>query len=646
MTVRAAPWWLGWVLAAALMSLFVGERVLSAFGYARALFSGIGVLTVLTCVAWRARSWRAATGDARRVQGRLLVAYAGVALALAGHLVSSEDGMRWLGIAFADEEARSRFRVVLQVLWTTLLAVSLLPALGAQLALGRPRGARGSLEGVEAFRMLETARAGLVVALAGAALLVLGYVVSVRDKTLDLSYFKTATPGPATEAMVAGLEAPLRVLLFFPDVNPVKDEVLRYFRALADATGHVRIEEHDRLASPSLAQEHQIVFDGTIVLLGPDQNGRLEPGSTMAEARMLLRALDREFQRALMPILRNRRMVYLTTGHGELNDTIGAVGARPLGSVSAFRQMMYLLGYEAIDLGLAGGLGSQVPDNAAAVAVLGPRRPFLNEEMDALVRYVESGGGLLIALDPNSDFAMEPLEAALGVRYVGVPLANDEQHLRQRGDASDRRLIITNRFSSHEAVTTLARAGPSAGVLFVGPGYLEAIEAGPAPIFLVRALPSTFADATLDFRFDEDTETRDSYPLVAAVEASMTPPGPAADSAVEAGPDNDAAGASPGDAPEATVPGRALVYASTSPFTDAVLASLGSNAALVADGVRWLAREEEISGPTETEEDVPIVHTQQENVIWFYSIILGAPTLVLLGGMFGVYHRRRRRPET
>ena len=87
----------------------------------------------------------------------------------------------------------------------------------------------------------------------------------------------------------------------------------------------------------------------------------------------------------------------------------------------------------------------------------------------------------------------------------------------------------------------------------------------------------------------------------------------------------------------------ALVFASSSPFSEAVLTSLGNNAALVADGVRWLAREEELAGPVETEEDVPIVHTQEENVIWFHTTILGAPTLVLAFGLVGVYRRRRRR---
>ena len=59
--------------------------------------------------------------------------------------------------------------------------------------------------------------------------------------------------------------------------------------------------------------------------------------------------------------------------------------------------------------------------------------------------------------------------------------------------------------------------------------------------------------------------------------------------------------------------------------------------------MRWLAREEGFAGAVETEEDVPIVHTQQQNVIWFHATILGAPALVLAIGLMSV--RRRRKPK-
>jgi hypothetical protein len=139
---------------------------------------------------------------------------------------------------------------------------------------------------------------------------------------------------------------------------------------------------------------------------------------------------------------------------------------------------------------------------------------------------------------------------------------------------------------------------------------------------VVRSLTSTFADASADYRFDDGDEVQEAYPLVAAIDAAPAP----GDSASPAAPST-----------------RALVYASSSPFTEAVLVSLATNAALVSDGVRWLAREEGIAGAVETEEDVPIVHTQQQNVIWFHATILGAPALMLTIGLVSV--RRRRKPQ-
>ena len=640
---RSAPWWLGWLLVGGLVSIFLGERVLESVAIARAVLSGVGALVVLGCTVWRALSWRAAVGAARRVEGFLLVACAGCVLALIGYLLSSEDGMRWLSIDFADEEARSRYSVILQVLWTTVLAVSLLPVLGAQLALGQHRHARGEATGVEAFRVVETATGGLVVGLAGAFLFVLGYVASQRDETLDVSYFKTASPGGATVGMVSSLEEPLRVLLFFPDANEIEDEVLRYLRDLADATGRVRIEEHDRFASPRLAEQYQVREDGVMVFVHGDQSELFTVGTEWVAARTRLRALDRNVQRTLFPLLRGRQTVYWTTGHGELNDASSTASRADtlLGRVEAFRELLMLLTYVPRDLGLTGGLGAEVPADAAMVMVLGPRRPFLEEELAALDRYLARGGSLLLALDPGTEFWLGPLEKRLGVRYVPVPLADDQQHLRQQGQLSDRRLIVTNRFSSHEAVTTLARAGVTTGILLVGPGHLQAVDSANAPLFVVRSAATTFEDRSGDFQLDEDTEERDTYNLVAAVERGA--PG-VEDGAMAPAQGDGAVGSDAGDGSAASdQPMRALVYASSSAFTDAVLVSLAPNAALVADGVKWLGREEALAGSTESEKDVPIVHTQVEDVAWFYATILGAPILVLGSGLFGVYRRRHRR---
>jgi len=635
--VSAAPWWLTWIVACGLAALFVGERMLGGPGIVRGAVSGLGALVLLVSIWWRFLSWLAATGEGKRVEGMLLACYVASLIAVVGFVVSSSDGMRLLGIEFAEPAAERRYETALQVLSSILLAAALFPALGAQWALSAHRHAGPAAMQVESQRVHETAGAALAIALAGAALMLAGYVASEWDKTADLSYFKTASPGSGAEEMARNMSEPLRVLLFFPAVNEVKDEVMGYFRALSDATGNVVLEQHDRMVSASLAREYNVATDGAIVLLRGERSERIDFPSQIRNARARLRSLDREIQEHLWRLARDQRTAYLTVGHGEFNDPASNEGteADPLRSVDLLQQGLGVLNYQVENLGLQQGLGQAIPDDAAMVLVLGPRSPFLAEELETLDRYLAAGGAALFALDPDSDFRLGPLEQRLGVQYNSVPLANDRQYVRRRGNVSDRQLIITDQFTAHEAVTTLSRTRVGSGILLLGAGYLESTDSGGArPRFVVRSLPTTYADLNGNYEFDSETEVRRSYNLVAAIEGSQSEQGRAGER-TSGMPGNDDAGAPSGsgqDSAEGSPGMRALVYADAGMFSDAVLSSIGLNTALLADGIRWLGGEEDFGGEIASEEDIPIVHTRAQDVTWFYATILGAPLLVLAAG--------------
>lgn len=611
---RQAPGWLTWMLAGGLALVFLGERILAGAPAARLIATGAGVLLVLASAAWRLASWRRAraTGSAEEasVEAQLALAHAGCILALILYFLSTDAGISLLRLDFASDTARGHYRTALQVLWTTLAAISLLPALLGGLASGaRRRAASGEL--LETARAGEAFNAGLVVALAGVLLFVVGFVAARQDRWVDLGYFRTSGPGTATTALVRSFHEPLRVLLFFPDASPVKREVEDYFHALARSGARLQIEEHDRLADPAATRRFSVRDDGTVLLMAGARNERLVLPVDMAQARGQLRTLDREVQTRLMQMVRGARVVYLTDGHGELNDTTPdpTMMQKGLGGVNALRSLLSFLNYDVKDLGLSTGLGRDVPSDAAMVLVLGPRRSFLPEELSALDRYLARGGSVLLALQPRSDFRLGPLQQMLGVRFDGLPLADDQQYVRRRGDLSDRGLLITDRFSSHLAVRTASLGGPGSAALFPDPGRLELVDTTAVhPTVLVRTLPSAFLDRNGDYRADGAKETRGAYDLAVAVQR---------DSA------------------------RALVYADAEMFTDAVLSSLRTNASLAADGIRWLGREEKLSGTTVSEEDVPIEHTRAQDVGWFYSIILGAPALVLAFGLLIVRRRRR-----
>lgn len=604
-----------WGLVAGLAAVFIGERVVGHLPAARLACSAAGAGAVLAMTLWRALALARSRGPARRVETVLLAASAGCALALGLYF-------------FAELElppTSDRARTALTVAWLIILAASLLP-----LAIAQMTAARGSDEGVEEARVRDAAVSGLTIALAASFLFVLGYIVSERDAKIDVSYFRTSSPGTATEKMVQGLGEPLRVLFFFPEVNDVKSEVAGYFEELARRTGKVTIESHDRLVAPKLAKQYQVTRDGTVVLVKGKQSETIFLDTKLQSARTSLRTFDAEVQKALMKVARGARVAYLTTGHGEMNEVTGAE-AEPMGTAQLVRELLTVLNYRVSDLGLKSGLASDVPDDAALVLVLGPKKPLLDEELAALDRYLARGGDLFLAVDASGEMKLGPLEQRLGVRFDATPLADDRAHLRQRNNASDNHLLITDQFSSHASVTTLSRSRAGAGLVAPDSGSLVDVDLKAIPedkrpkhTYVVRSLPSTFADKNGNHLSDPD-EARASFNLVAAVEGSG-PPEPA-----------------PGKDKPAERPMRAFVLAAPGMVSDLLVANVVLNGALLGDGVKWLGGEEQLAGETVSEKDVPIEHTKSADVAWFYGTIVGAPLLVLGGGLTLTTRRRRRK---
>ncbi len=605
-------------MAGSLVAVLVGHRVFPDLLAARLTLVLGGLALALAVAARSGLRWRAsASGLERRVAGGLALAQVGCAVALLGFLAGTEDGVRLLGIDLAPL-AELRLRRGLLVGSATLLAASLTPALAAWWAVRSHGGTGEGARRVAAIRVLDVSTSWLSTALAGAFLMIGGYVASAHDRTLDASYFKTSSPGSAVQELVATLRSPLRVLLFFPEVDPVKDELTGYFRALAGATGNVDVEAYDRLAQPGAAAEHDVTEDGTVILLHEDRRERFGVPTDLSAARRTLRVVDEVVQRTLLALRRERIVAYLTVGHGELADPLRSGSGPTSGpTLQVLRGLLDGLGYEVRDLGQRTGLLDRVPQDAATLLVIGPERPFHPSELRVVEEYLAGGGSLLLALDPESAFELGSLRERLGVDFRPVPLADEQRYIRQRGGPSDRRLIVTSRFAAHPSVATGRRGGVGSGILLAGAGHLVEVEgaAGVRTQVVIESMPSTFADVDGDYRFDPERDLRGGFGLAVAVEGE--------------------AGAGP--------PMRGIVYADADLFSDAVLGSLGMNAAVVADAVRWLGREERFAGEVVSEADVPIVHTNAENVAWFYAIILGAPGIVLGIGFARLVRPRKAR---
>lgn len=643
----ASPWWASLAFGVGLLFFFLGERFFGHLSGARFVLTGIGVVLIVGVTAARLWAMLGSLGARRRVERTLVLTHAGTLLALVLYVLTTESMLLKLGLT---DTAATHFSGAVTVLYLAVLVASNVPLLIAELSLGTALrtqfdvGRKGGDEdaGVEYFRVRELGWSGLSVGLALSFLMVTCQVANERNVQRDVSYFKTASPGESTRKMVASTSDPIKVLLFFPESNDVKDQVKGYFQALASSTGRISVEVHDRLADAELAAKYKAVKDGTIVIVrgtgDKEKSQTLDVDPDIAKARnstSKLRTLDREVNSALIKVLRDKRKVYLLTGHGEINDPDSLpadLKARlPQRGTSVFKRRLADLNYEVKNLGLL-DLAKNVPDDATVVVALAPSIPLQPAEWASLERYLDRGGHLLYALDPANGNGLGPLEGKLSVKFLPGHLTDEVNLLPVRRTFSDRRTVLTNQFSSHASTTALSRTTDrplifnDAGALDDAPFNGDVLVA-PRKTFTVRSMDTSYLDLNDNFSFDgggSTPEKKQRWNLAAALETNKHG-------------DKDGY--------------RALVYADVDLFADVIARDqLGrtvmlmwsdSGGGVVDDAIRWLGGEEMFSGEVVSEDDKPIQHTKNQDVVWFMLTIIGFPIIVLALGLLGTTRRRR-----
>ncbi|HXU72655.1 MAG TPA: DUF4350 domain-containing protein [Polyangia bacterium] len=588
---------------------FIGERIVGA-GSARAL-TGVGVLCIGVAIAVRAARSKRAASDRRAAERMLIALYAVGAFAVALYLAQSDLSSTVFGKPL--EKDWPKLATVLAALWPAIWIFSALPIVMCEFSYATvTRSPR-----LEIARIRDAVWSGVGMAGAIVFAFAIAYVGADRDKKVDLSYFRTAKPGEATRKIVATMDQPITVSMFFPPANEVKEEVAGYFDDLKKESKLLTVNSYDRDVDPQKAKELGVTGNGIVVVARGAHKESMSVGLELEGARAQLRNLDRDVQTRLLKVARPPRIAYFVTGHGERTfDPTGETDKR--GTIREMREILQQQGYTVRQLGAAEGLASDVPQDASVVLMVGPTKPLLPEEVASLDRYFQRGGRLFIALDPESGDEHELLEK-FSVKYVPTVLNNDMAMARKTNQVSDRQNIVTATFSSHPSVTTLGRYGGRAPLIMIGAGHFEELKDRPKDLVIdttVRAHAATWNDLNGNFEFDKPAETRKPWELAMAV--------------TKKGKDKDKKDE-----------GRIILAADSDFMSDGVIAAYG-NPAFLLDGAKWLVGDESITGEVSNENDVPIVHTKKQDQVWFYGSSFLGPAIVLAIGFFVVGRRRGR----
>jgi hypothetical protein len=617
-TAAGAPYrpakWPSLVYLAGMIGVFLGERVLDV-GQLQTAMTIVGVACLLLAIVGRLLRQARLPAAHRAPEATLLALYLVGLVGIALYFLNSDLLVRLSGRGL--EQRMPRLSGALLALWPALLLAGTLPVLFVELSLATM--AKAPI--LELGRIRAALLSGLGIAFATVFVFAITYVASERDKYVDFSYFRTSRPGESTKRIVAALDKPVQVHLFFPPGNEVREEVEGYFAELQKVSKFLEVQRWDHALHAAKARELGVGGNGVIVLQRDTLKEQIGLPTEIDQARGRLKALDSDVQKRLLGVTRKQKVAYFTAGHGERTEN-PIDDADKRFTIKLLRSVLVDQTFEPKELGLAQGLSQEVPNDAAVVLIIGPQKAFDPTELQALNRYIDRNGRLLIALDPEAGITLDEILAPLSLKYNPVVLANDKHYLPITYTDSDKANIGTATFSSHVSVTTNTRNGARAAVLFMGTGSLAKQEKTAAGIvnldFTVRSDPDTWADKNGNWKFDEGAETRTTYDLVAAVTKRNA-------SAIH--PEEEA---------------RAVVMADSDLLSDRAIRYPG-NGALVMDVMRWLGGEERITGQVASEEDVPVEHTRKQDLWWFYLSIFAAPTLVLAIGFFATRKRRSAR---
>ncbi len=205
----------------------------------------------------------------------------------------------------------------------------------------------------------------------------------------DLTPDRRNSLAPQTRQILDALDRDVTVTAFYQRQDPRRRVAARLLAALSDASPRVHVEMLDPDLAPAAVQALDVTVARTVVVqCGERRRDLLDPDEA-ALASALFRVTAGE-----MPV------IYWLQGHGErsLHDE-----KRP--GFSACRAALERQGYMVRPLSLAER--PAVPGDAAVLVVASPTAELLPVETEALTRYLEDGGGVLVLADPGTPASLE-----------------------------------------------------------------------------------------------------------------------------------------------------------------------------------------------------------------------------------------------
>ncbi|MBW4540081.1 MAG: Gldg family protein [Myxacorys chilensis ATA2-1-KO14] len=271
-----------------------------------------------------------------------------------------------------------------------------------------------------------------------AVLVILGLInfLAVRHSArVDLTEGGLFTLSPESKQVVQELNQDVKVWVFDNQQNPQDQQLLENYQR---QNQRFKFEFVDPEGNPGLAKDFNIKNSNDsrdVFLELPSKQRRQFVQNISSQTRLS----ENRITNGILQISNDRQVpVYFLQGHGEksLQAGEGAIST----AVEALGNKSFIT--QPLNLAQTG----KVPADAGVVLVVGPTRPVLDAEVQALQDYLDQGGNIFVAVDPTIKAGLDTLLNGWGVQLDDrVAINSPDQKVLGVGPAG----LIVTQYGTH-----------------------------------------------------------------------------------------------------------------------------------------------------------------------------------------------------
>lgn len=258
---------------------------------------------------------------------------------------------------------------------------------------------------------------GTMILLVLVGLVSVNYLAVRKNKVFDLTEDKLFSLSEQSREVVKHLDKPLELSLFYrgEKARDAMNAARENLRLYGDASPQVAVQFYDSYVENIKAQQYLNTL--------PDKDSQANQVFMFVEydgkrERVNAPFTETEITSAIVKVTRkSSKTIYFLAGHGERD--LGADGDEGFGSLKE-KLTKYAAKVESLNL----LQNPQIPADATAIVIAGPNQPLMDSEVEALTKYLQDGGHLLVMADPGEKHNLTQLLSIMGIEFSNTFIVN------------------------------------------------------------------------------------------------------------------------------------------------------------------------------------------------------------------------------